>query len=277
MSRDVHSCSHWLRLRNTPPPRIWVHIRGTPVVSKDRRHLLVNPWVLDLLLMLQITSWNTWSWRRLTGSCSWWAATRVGSSTCRTPSPPCWTTHRATGSAPPSTTTSIPKIRRKAGGRSSPPPHPFPTQLKCLIPNFLLTRVSDPYSDWFGYGLIRIRIDSDWIGFGLIFSDRFGFGLIRIQIDLDSDWFGFGLGLIWIRIDLDSDLFWFGLILDSDWFWTRVESYSDWSGRRDEKNLKYFLITAAFQKRFYGTYCTLGFFYYLTTFISLLKIEKIRN
>jgi hypothetical protein len=31
MSRDVHSCTHWLRLRNSPPPpspHIWAHIRG---------------------------------------------------------------------------------------------------------------------------------------------------------------------------------------------------------------------------------------------------------
>jgi hypothetical protein len=26
---QVHSCTHWLRLRNFPhPPRIWAHIRG---------------------------------------------------------------------------------------------------------------------------------------------------------------------------------------------------------------------------------------------------------
>jgi hypothetical protein len=34
MSRDVHSCSHWLRSRNPPPsPRIWAHIRGAQFVS----------------------------------------------------------------------------------------------------------------------------------------------------------------------------------------------------------------------------------------------------
>ncbi len=27
-ARDVHSCTHWLRPRNPPPPRIWAHIRG---------------------------------------------------------------------------------------------------------------------------------------------------------------------------------------------------------------------------------------------------------
>jgi hypothetical protein len=43
MSRDGHSCSHWLRLRNPPPPRIWAHIRGALLVSQERRHLLVTP------------------------------------------------------------------------------------------------------------------------------------------------------------------------------------------------------------------------------------------
>jgi hypothetical protein len=44
MSRDVRSCSHWLRPRSPPPlPRIWAHIREALLVSKDRRHLLVTP------------------------------------------------------------------------------------------------------------------------------------------------------------------------------------------------------------------------------------------
>jgi hypothetical protein len=46
MSRDVHSCSHWLRpfkAANPPPPRILAHRQGALLVSKDRRHLLVTP------------------------------------------------------------------------------------------------------------------------------------------------------------------------------------------------------------------------------------------
>ncbi len=44
----VHSCSHWLRPRNSPPsPRFWAHIRERywSLVSQDiyRRHLFVTP------------------------------------------------------------------------------------------------------------------------------------------------------------------------------------------------------------------------------------------
>jgi hypothetical protein len=45
MSRDVHSCSHRLRLRIpqfTPPPRIWTRITRALLVCKDRRHLFVH-------------------------------------------------------------------------------------------------------------------------------------------------------------------------------------------------------------------------------------------
>ncbi len=43
MSRDVHSCTHWLRPRNSPPPRIWTRIARALLVSKDRRHFFVTP------------------------------------------------------------------------------------------------------------------------------------------------------------------------------------------------------------------------------------------
>jgi hypothetical protein len=43
MSRDVHSCTHWLRPRNSPlAPRIWTRITRALLVSKDRRHLFVT-------------------------------------------------------------------------------------------------------------------------------------------------------------------------------------------------------------------------------------------
>jgi hypothetical protein len=57
-----------------------------------------------------------------------------------------------------------------------------------------------------------------------------------IRIDLDSDLFGFGL--IWIRIDLDSDS-----------FGSSETPYSDL--------VKYFLLTAAFQKCL-GRYVGIG-------------------
>ncbi len=41
MSRDVHSCVHWLRPRNSPPPPAFGLI-----YEGDRRHLLVTPWYL---------------------------------------------------------------------------------------------------------------------------------------------------------------------------------------------------------------------------------------
>ncbi len=31
MSRDVHSCSHWLRPRKPPPPRIWALMRDAQI------------------------------------------------------------------------------------------------------------------------------------------------------------------------------------------------------------------------------------------------------
>jgi hypothetical protein len=44
MSRDVHSCTHWLRPSNSPP-RMWTRITRALLVSKDRRHLFVTPWL----------------------------------------------------------------------------------------------------------------------------------------------------------------------------------------------------------------------------------------
>ncbi len=44
LSRDVNSCTHWLRPRNSlPPPRNWTRITRALLVSKDRRHLFVTP------------------------------------------------------------------------------------------------------------------------------------------------------------------------------------------------------------------------------------------
>jgi hypothetical protein len=44
MSRDVYSCTHWLRSRNPLyPPRFGTRKRAL-LVSKDRRHLFVSPW-----------------------------------------------------------------------------------------------------------------------------------------------------------------------------------------------------------------------------------------
>ena len=40
----VHSCAHWLRLRNIPPPLFGLTLYTRALfVSQDRRHLLVNP------------------------------------------------------------------------------------------------------------------------------------------------------------------------------------------------------------------------------------------
>jgi hypothetical protein len=47
MSRDVHSCTHWLRPRNPPPPSpippVYDAYTRALLVSKDRRHLFVTP------------------------------------------------------------------------------------------------------------------------------------------------------------------------------------------------------------------------------------------
>ncbi len=44
MSRDVHSCTHWRRPRNPPPPipSHWDSNTRALLVSKDRRHLFVS-------------------------------------------------------------------------------------------------------------------------------------------------------------------------------------------------------------------------------------------
>jgi hypothetical protein len=45
MSRDVHSCTHWLRPRNPRPhPHAFGLVRAL-LVSKYRRHLFVTPWL----------------------------------------------------------------------------------------------------------------------------------------------------------------------------------------------------------------------------------------
>ncbi len=44
MSRDVHSCTHWLRPRNSPPPPHLDSYYEGLLVSKDRRHLFVTTW-----------------------------------------------------------------------------------------------------------------------------------------------------------------------------------------------------------------------------------------
>ncbi len=41
MSRDVHSCTHWLRPRNPPPPH-WDSQTWALLVTKDRRNLFVT-------------------------------------------------------------------------------------------------------------------------------------------------------------------------------------------------------------------------------------------
>ncbi len=49
MSRDVHSCTHWLGAETPqlpPSPRVWTRITRALLVSKDRRHLFVTPWGL---------------------------------------------------------------------------------------------------------------------------------------------------------------------------------------------------------------------------------------
>ncbi len=81
MSRDVHSCTHWLRPSNSPPlHRIWTRITRALFVSKDRRHLFVTPWLcankcncvcmhfIDLILRPSPPSYSSFS-LHLTLSC----------------------------------------------------------------------------------------------------------------------------------------------------------------------------------------------------------------
>ncbi len=43
----VHSCTHWLRPATpTPPPHLGSYTRAL-LVSQDRRHLFVTPWLQD--------------------------------------------------------------------------------------------------------------------------------------------------------------------------------------------------------------------------------------
>jgi hypothetical protein len=46
MSRDVHSCTHWLRPRNHNPPLPpqWDSYMRALLISKHRRHLFETPW-----------------------------------------------------------------------------------------------------------------------------------------------------------------------------------------------------------------------------------------
>jgi hypothetical protein len=48
MSRDVHSCSHWLG-PHTPPHVFGLIYEGALLVSNDRRHLLVTTLVSHLV------------------------------------------------------------------------------------------------------------------------------------------------------------------------------------------------------------------------------------
>jgi hypothetical protein len=43
----VYSCTHWLRPRNSAlPPHLGSYTRAL-LVSQDRRHLFVTPWIRD--------------------------------------------------------------------------------------------------------------------------------------------------------------------------------------------------------------------------------------
>ncbi len=51
MSRDVHSCTHWLRPRNPPnPPHLDLYTRAL-LVSKERWHLFVTPCRTEISLV----------------------------------------------------------------------------------------------------------------------------------------------------------------------------------------------------------------------------------
>ncbi len=49
ISRDVHSCSHWLRPRNTPSPRIQAYVRGALLNGHLRQTSPSNPLVVPIL------------------------------------------------------------------------------------------------------------------------------------------------------------------------------------------------------------------------------------
>jgi hypothetical protein len=55
MSRDVHSCTHWLRPSNPLYPLDWDSYTRSLLVSKDRRHLNVTPW-LYLYIDVKLTA-----------------------------------------------------------------------------------------------------------------------------------------------------------------------------------------------------------------------------
>ncbi len=51
----VHSCYHWLRTRNPPPPRIWARGRYWSMVRQDRRHIFVTPWIIFFSYFIYIS------------------------------------------------------------------------------------------------------------------------------------------------------------------------------------------------------------------------------
>ncbi len=117
-------CTHWLRLWN---PRIWNRITRAPLVSKDRRHLLVTPRV----------QLNTWSpnkpWRSNSIFNRWVEPRKVGTSAltvshsnpCRSNSqdysPNSLTFKEAQESIP--STRSLASRYDKKGYRARPPGH----------------------------------------------------------------------------------------------------------------------------------------------------------
>jgi hypothetical protein len=56
MSRDAHSCSHWPRPCNPPIPPHWDSYTRALLVSNDRRHLFVTPWLAISLTQVSESS-----------------------------------------------------------------------------------------------------------------------------------------------------------------------------------------------------------------------------
>jgi hypothetical protein len=60
MSRDVHSCTHWLRETPQPPsPAFKIRITRALLVSKDRGHLFVTP-AYSICEHFQVARWDGW-------------------------------------------------------------------------------------------------------------------------------------------------------------------------------------------------------------------------
>jgi hypothetical protein len=57
----VHSCTHWLRPRNPPPPHLGSYTRAL-LVSQDRRHLFVTPCMLRTVFELsgELIQYSNW-------------------------------------------------------------------------------------------------------------------------------------------------------------------------------------------------------------------------